>query len=129
MNWIMEKIAIGTAAALYGKPRMRSADTLLKPSRLSALQPSLLSVPRLLLAKALRERRIIERAQWDTNELAQGTPMWGLVLINAIQNGLSMPAQVWWPIYRKASNTLAPSTVASHRHAGSVNLLNGGLRI
>jgi hypothetical protein len=37
-----------------------------------------------------------------------------------------MPAQVCWTIYHRASNALVPGTVASRRHAGSVNLLNGG---
>jgi len=48
----------------------------MRPERLSVLQTSRLSSTRLLMAKAIRERWLIERLQWDVDDRARGTALY-----------------------------------------------------
>ncbi len=57
-------------------PAPRPPEILMTPARLSVLQTSRLSSTRLLMAKAIRERWVIERLQWDIDERARGTALY-----------------------------------------------------
>src|SRR3954465_15094933 len=63
-------------AVASGEPRMRSADVLMRPSRLAVLQTSRMSATRLLMAKAIRERWRIERLRWQIDDRARGTALY-----------------------------------------------------
>jgi len=67
----------GTGPDMHpGEPRMRSADLLMQPARLSILQTSRVSATRLVMAKAIRERWNIERLRWNIDERARGTALY-----------------------------------------------------
>ncbi|GAA0529241.1 hypothetical protein [Pigmentiphaga daeguensis] len=58
------------------EPRIRSADLLMTPARMGVMQASRLSVSRLLMAKAIRERWTIERVRWQIDDRARGTALY-----------------------------------------------------
>jgi len=63
-------------AVLTGEPLPRAPAVLMTPERLSVLQTSRLSATRLLMAKAIRERWVIERLEWKIDERARGTALY-----------------------------------------------------
>ena len=68
----------GSDGALSATPqlRMRPPEVLMTPARLSVLQPSRVSVTRLLMAKAIRERWSVKRLRWNIDERARGTALY-----------------------------------------------------
>lgn len=58
------------------EPRMRGADFLMQPERLSLLQTSRVSATRLLMAKAIRERWRIEKRDWQIDDRARGRALY-----------------------------------------------------
>lgn len=51
---------------------------------------------------------------------------WDPLLWRFVQEGLEMPAALWWAVYDRALDALAPDTVESRRHAGPIILAADG---
>ncbi len=58
---------------VYAPPKPRSANVLMKPERLAALQPSRLSIARSFMVRAINERWNFERVSFDLDADARGT--------------------------------------------------------
>lgn len=71
---------VGSASDDAGRPmptpRMRPAELLMTPARLSVLQPSRISVTRLFMAKAIRERWSVKQLRWNIDDRARGTALY-----------------------------------------------------
>src|SRR5665647_1302231 len=64
------------AHAASSRPLMRPPEILMTPARLSVLQPSRISVTRLFMAKAIRERWSVKRLRWNIDDHARGTALY-----------------------------------------------------
>ena len=65
-----------TQSPVDAPPQPRSADVLMKPERLAALQPSRLSITRSFMVRAINERWDFERVSFDLDADARGTALY-----------------------------------------------------
>lgn len=76
---------------------------------------------RIGLAASLEEKRGVVVAQW-----LGASDSGADILVDLLQNGVSIPGETWSRIYELAKKALAPDSVVSRRHAGPLIVTDDG---